>query len=138
MPSFTVTERIRQTAYHLDFTGGRYRQALRGIHDIFHVSLLNPYKDNEMAANTPPIAINEHKEYEIEEILYHRQLRNKTQYLVRWRGYDQSEDMYLDELDPSNATDILRSYRAQACLSATVVWTVVKCTWCGKVHVDRA
>ena len=67
--SFTMTERMGQTAYHLDLTGGRHRQALRGIHDIFHVGLLKPYKDNGMAANAPPTAVDEHEEYEIEKIL---------------------------------------------------------------------
>ena len=66
---FTMTERIGQTAYHLDLTGGRHRQALRGIHDVFHVGLLKPYKDNRMAANTPPIEVNEHEDYEIKKIL---------------------------------------------------------------------
>ena len=42
---------------------------MKGIHDVFHVGLLKPYKDNGMAANAPPIAINEHEEYEIEKIL---------------------------------------------------------------------
>ena len=66
---FKVTERIGQTAYCLDRTGRRHRQALRGIHDIFHISLLKPYKNNGMAANVPPVAINEHEEYKIEKIL---------------------------------------------------------------------
>ena len=66
---FTVTEKIGQTAYHLDLTGGRHGQALRGIYDVFHVGLLKPYKDNGMAANAPPIEVNEHKKYEIEKIL---------------------------------------------------------------------
>ena len=66
---FTVTERIGQTAYYLDLTGGRHRQALRGIHNVFHVSLLKPYKDNGMATNAPPVAIDEHEEYKIKKIL---------------------------------------------------------------------
>ena len=45
--------------------------------------------------------------------------------------------MWLDEADLGNATDVLQLYRAQARLSATVVWAVVKCTQCGKVHVDQ-
>ena len=69
---FKVTERIGQTAYHLDLTGRRHRLALRSIHDVLHVSLLKPCKDNGMAANAPPVAINEHEEYEIEKILQHR------------------------------------------------------------------
>ena len=67
--SFTMTKRIGQTAYHLDFAGGRHRQALRGIHDVFHEGLPKPYKENGMAANAPPIEVNEHEEYEIEKIL---------------------------------------------------------------------
>ena len=66
---FTMTERIGQTAYHLDLTGGRHRRALRGIHDVFHVGLLKSYKDNGMAANAPPVAIDEHEEYAIDKIL---------------------------------------------------------------------
>ena len=64
-----MTERIGQTAYRLDLSGGKHRQALRGIHDVFHVSLLKRFKDNGMAANAPPVEINEHEEYEIEKIL---------------------------------------------------------------------
>ena len=66
---FTMTKRIAQTAYHLDLSGGKHRQALRGIHDIVHISLLKPYKDNGMAANAPSVEIDEHEEYEIEKIL---------------------------------------------------------------------
>ena len=66
---FQVTERIGQTAYHLDLSGGKHRQALRGIHDVFHVSLLKPFKDNGMAANISPVEIDEHEEYEIKKIL---------------------------------------------------------------------
>ena len=66
---FTITEWIGPTAYRLDLTGGRHRQALRGIHDVFHEGLLKPYQDNEMVANAPPVAIDEYEEYEIEKIL---------------------------------------------------------------------
>ena len=66
---FTMLKRIGQTAYCLDLTGVRHRQALRGIHDVFHVGLLKPYKDNGMAANAPPEEIDEHEEYKIDKIL---------------------------------------------------------------------
>ena len=64
-----MTERIGPTAYRLDLSGGKHRQALRGIHDVFHVSLLKHFKDNGMLANVPPVEIDEHEEYEIEKIL---------------------------------------------------------------------
>ena len=64
-----MTGRIGPTAYHLDLSGGKHRQALKGIHDVFHVSLLKPFKDNGMVANVPPVEVDEHEEYEIEKIL---------------------------------------------------------------------
>ena len=90
---FTVLERIGQMAYCLDLTGGRHRQALKGIDDVFHVGLLKPYQNNGMEANAPTIVVNNNKEYKIGMILQHRELKGKTQYLVQWCGYDQSEDM---------------------------------------------
>ena len=76
------------------------------------MGLLRPYRDNGMQAQAPPVVIDESEEYEVERILQHRELRGKTQYLVRWKGYDQSEDMWLDEQDLGNAPDLLRDYRA--------------------------
>ena len=70
--TFTVMERIGQTSYHLDLIGRRHRQALRGIHDVFHIGFLKPYKDNRMPVNAPAIAVNEHEEYKIEKILQYR------------------------------------------------------------------
>ena len=86
-------QKIGKTAYQLDLPGGRYRQALRGIHDIFHMSLLRPHHDNGLGTDVPPIEVDGDVEFELEAILKHRQIREEDQYLVRWRGYDQSEDM---------------------------------------------
>ena len=104
---FPVLQRIGKTAYRLDLSG-QHQQALHGIHDVFHVSLLRPYNSNGMEARVPPIVVDETEEYEVERILQHRALRGKTQYLVRWKGYDQSEDMWLDESELVNAADVLR------------------------------
>ena len=67
--TFTVMERIGQTSYHLDLIGRRHRQALRGIHDVFHVGLLKSYQNSRMAANAPPIVVDDNKEYKIKKIL---------------------------------------------------------------------
>ena len=40
---FRVLQRIGKMAYKLDLSGGRHRQALRNIHDVFHVTLLRPH-----------------------------------------------------------------------------------------------
>jgi len=37
-------------------------------------------------------------EYEIEKIIATRKRKGKTQYLVRWKGYDQQHDSWVDDL----------------------------------------
>ena len=92
-----MLQKIGQTAYKLDLLGGRHHQALRNIHDVFHVSLLRPHRDNRLGTDVPPIDVNGEVEFEVEAILKHRQIQGEDQYLVRCQGYDQSEDMWLNE-----------------------------------------
>ena len=74
---FRVLQKIGQMAYKLDLSGGRYRQALRNIHDVFHMSLLRPHHDNRLGTDIPPIDINGDVEFEVEAILKHRQIRGE-------------------------------------------------------------
>ena len=53
---FTVLERIGETAYRLDLAAGKC-QALRGLHDIFHINLLRRYQSNRLNYEAPPIKI---------------------------------------------------------------------------------
>ena len=78
-----MLQKIGKTAYKLDLSGGCHRQALRNIHDVFHVSLLRPHRDNELGTDVPPIDVDGDMEFEVETILKHRQIRGEDQYLVR-------------------------------------------------------
>src|SRR6267142_958018 len=61
------------------------------IHNVFHASLLTPYKETDKHGpnflEPPPDLINGEEEWEIEKILGHRTYRKKKQYLIRWKGY---------------------------------------------------
>ena len=72
---FRVLQKIGKTAYKLDLSGGRHRQALRNIHDVFHVSLLRLHRDNGLGTDVPPIDVNGEVEFEVEAILKHWQIR---------------------------------------------------------------
>ena len=74
---FQVFQKIGKTAYKLDLSGGRYHQALRNIHDVFHVSLLRPDRDNRLGTDVSPIDIDGTVEFEVETILKHRQVRGE-------------------------------------------------------------
>jgi hypothetical protein len=56
------------------------------------------------------------EEYEVEAILGHRLTSrkdgNQRQYLVRWKGYDPSEDTWVSEWDLRNAPEVKRQYLA--------------------------
>ena len=72
------------------------------IHYIFHVDLLTPYHKTKFHrpnfTKPPPDLINGEEEYEIEEILQSRKYGRgrKVQYLVKWKGYPDSENQWVD------------------------------------------
>ena len=55
---FTVLEYIGETAYLLDLAASK-RQALQGLHDIFHINLLRRYQSNRLDYKAPPIEIDD-------------------------------------------------------------------------------
>ena len=74
---FRVLQKIGKMAYKLDLSGGRYRQALQYIHDIFHMSLLRAHRDNGLGTDIPPMNIDGEVEFEVETILKHRKIRGE-------------------------------------------------------------
>ena len=64
------------------------------IHPVFHVSLLKPYASPEAVPDRevkqlplPAVLVNDHEEFEIEQILARRSHRCRIEYLVKWVGY---------------------------------------------------
>ena len=75
------------------------------IHRIFHTDLLTPYRETPTHRRNyqrpPPELVDEEEEYKVEKILDQRQFgrRRKLQYLVKWRGYPDSENQWVDSTD---------------------------------------
>ena len=75
------------------------------IHPVFHIDLLTPYHETiTHGANyqhLPPDLVDNAKEYEVEKILdswlFGR--RRRLQYLVKWKGYPDSDNMWVDKDD---------------------------------------
>lgn len=102
---FKIVKLVGPVACKLDL--GR---RLRGVHDVFHVSLLRPHLvGGDGVAPPEPIVVEGQAEYKIERVIAHRDRRGRQrEYLVRWVGHDSSEDMWLPESELTNARDILR------------------------------
>jgi hypothetical protein len=88
------------------------------IHDVFHVDLLTPYIETDFHSpnymRPPPDLINEEEEYEVEQVLASRCHGRgcKVQYLVKWKGYPDSENEWVG-WDDMHADEALEDFRKQ-------------------------
>jgi len=87
------------------------------IHPIFHNSLLKPYKETiahgpNFAHLLPEIVGGKEGHYEIERILTSHPTRNRksTQYLVKWKGYLDSENSWLPAKELQSACELLKKF----------------------------
>jgi hypothetical protein len=66
------------------------------IHPVFHVSLLTPYTEtDEHGPNyirPPPDIIKGEEQHEVEAIRSHQYQGHKIQYLIKWKGYLESNN----------------------------------------------
>jgi len=73
------------------------------IHPIFHVTLLKKYHDpNEHFKNRKPLppepqVLENEEYYEVEKILDKRMFRRQQQYLIKWKGYDDDENSWVNK-----------------------------------------
>jgi Chromo (CHRromatin Organisation MOdifier) domain len=85
------------------------------IHNVFHVSLLTPYKETEEHGpnftKLPPELIDEQEEYEVEQVLASRLYGRwkKLQYLICWKGYSHAHDSWTTATDV-HAPDLVQAF----------------------------
>jgi hypothetical protein len=83
---FTVEEVLLNNTYKLKLPSSMK------IHPVFHVVKLITFKADEIPERISPpipdpIIVDDHEEYEVEEILDSRRFRGCIQYLVKWKNY---------------------------------------------------
>ena len=105
---FEVVQVVGPVAYKLKMNPG-WR-----VHPVFHVSLLEPYReDGRVQPPPPPIEMEGALEYEVESILEHRfrGTRNpKAYYKVAWKGYGIEHNSWEPESNVVNAPEIVADY----------------------------
>lgn len=74
---------------------------------------INQYKtgliQQKIVDNGMPVVQNEDQEYEVESILDHKTSKSGRQYLIRWKGFDSTEDSWQKESN-LNCPKLLRLY----------------------------
>jgi Chromo (CHRromatin Organisation MOdifier) domain len=106
---FLITDLISPVVYHLTLPPSWK------IHNVFHVSLLTPYKEMEEHGpnfpELPPELIKEQEEYEVEQVLASRLYGcwKKLQYLIRWKGYSHTHDSWVSA-DDVHAPDLVQTF----------------------------
>jgi hypothetical protein len=106
---FEITAAISPIAYRLALPG-----TMR-IHPVFHVSLLKKYTTSPTFPRPtppPPEIINDVDEYEVERIVAKRTRYNKPQFLVKWKGYPDSDNSWEPLENLANAKDALRLFQS--------------------------
>jgi hypothetical protein len=108
---FKVTQVMSAVNYRLELP------TQWSIHPVFHINLLTPYHKTIMHSpnftQPAPELINGEEEYSVEKILDSRWFgrRQRLQYLVKWEGYPESDNMWIDK-DDVFAEDKVREFKA--------------------------
>jgi transposase InsO family protein len=112
---FKVLEKIGKQAYRLALPEKYSR-----IHNVFHVSLLEPWhpqKEERNSAETMPFPDleDEDNQWELEEVRDKQTQQGEAYYLVKWKGWPSEYNQWVTEEDMANATAAIRKYeKAQA------------------------
>jgi hypothetical protein len=107
---FKVTQVMSAVNYRLELP------TQWSIHPVFHVDLLTPYHETPMhGANyqrPPPDLVEGEEEYEVETVLASRRFGRgkKLQYLVKWKGYPDSDNQWINKEDVF-ADDAIREFK---------------------------
>jgi hypothetical protein len=105
--SFMIVAKVSDVTYKLQLP------VMWKIHDVFHTSLLTPYKETEKYGpdflEPPPKLIDGEEEWKVKQIIGQRTYRRKKQYLVRWKGYASAHDSWVDKKE-LHTPELLEEY----------------------------
>src|SRR5215469_8845125 len=107
---YTILKPVGTHAYKL-----RLPPSMHRIHPVFPVVKLtkapeNPFPGRENEPPPPPEIIDDHEEYEVEDVLDSRIRYRKVEFLVKWKGYGYKENEWVKAKDMENAADAVAKF----------------------------
>src|SRR6266702_1367216 len=85
------------------------------IHNVCHIDLLTPYRETDIHGSNysrpAPDLVNDKEEYEVEKVLDTRRFGRgrKRQYLIKWKGYPDSDNEWVNHKD-IHAPEAIREF----------------------------
>ena len=105
---FRVQDLVGKQAYRLHLPTN-YR-----IHNVFHVSYLEPYSRRRNDVSTPkmppPELIDDEEVYEVEAILQTQRHKGRRYYLVKWTGWDDDYNQWVPEENMGGAKELREEF----------------------------
>ncbi len=109
--SFHIQDIVEKQAYRL------YLPTHYWIHNVFHVSYLEPYNQHLDDKITQVLSssklINEKEEYKVEEVLKKQHRKGKLWYKVKWIGYSLKYDQWIFEQDLDDTSELCEVYNVR-------------------------
>ncbi len=104
---FRIVDAHGEQAYELELKG-----TLKGIHPVFHISLLEPYtgREGEEPTEPPPETVEGEPEWEVEKILDSKKSGKTVLYLVKWLGYSEAEKEWLPAENLEHSPDLIEEF----------------------------
>ena len=100
---FKILEKRSTVNYKLELPKGMR------IHPVFHISLLEPAPKNAKMQTDIEVEPDE-GEYEVEEILDRRVKGRQEEYLIKWKGYDDSKNTWESRKHLRNCPEKLHQF----------------------------
>ena len=82
---------------------------MKHLHPVFHISLLEPALQNTQI--TEDIKIEDDNEYEVEKILKQKRVNGQPFYLVKWKGYNTSENTWEPIVNLKGCHQVMQDYQ---------------------------
>jgi transposase InsO family protein len=102
---FIIEEKIGRVNYRLQLP-----ESMKRIYPVFHISLLEPAPKNAPVSRNIIQIEDDTEEYEVEKILDSKVIDHENYYLVKWKGYDTSENTWEPDQNLNNCSRLLREF----------------------------
>ena len=112
---FKIIRNIKGTSFELKLLKG-----MQWRHPVFHIFLLKsaPAKVPILTQISDNYLIKQEKQYEIEQILKHKDINCKWHYLVKWKEYPNSENTWELIMNLDNCKQTIEKYLWETCSQA--------------------